>query len=118
MGYTYRCRRHVDGKSHQVQKTFPRPLEHYKHTPKCPECGSRLFWWLHVRRQNRDDYCTCSGYHWKHRKGSKFCEHNAWAEYHTRVEREREDPQEVLLDMFEGGRTLCGKPEPGDECPF
>lgn len=118
MGYTYRCTRTIAGVRHQVQRTFKRPLEQYKRVPKCPECGATWGWWLNKARQNRTDYCTCSGYHWTHRRGSKFCEHSAWAEYHDRVERHGEDPQEVLIDMYEGGRTPAGKPEPGDVCPF
>jgi hypothetical protein len=56
---------------------------HYQ--PKCPSCGARKWHadvWRQENEKGRKPMCLCSGYHFPHRKGSKFCHHNPSVEKH------------------------------------
>lgn len=89
---------------------------------KCKHCGYDKFY-LDRRRQWRSDYCDCSGYHYRHRIGSTYCEHNPKYELNVRVHRYGEDRDAVLLDiaekMLDAAMEEALKLEPKDEdCPF
>jgi hypothetical protein len=82
--------------------------------PECRHCGHQRFY-LDRRRQWRTDYCTCDGYHYKHRAGSPFCMLNPNYEFNVRTRRYGEDPAEVQLDL-----ALKSEVQPDDKegCPF
>lgn len=44
----------------------------YLRAPKCTACGNRTYYITPPRGGER---CACGGYHFIHRKGSKWCEH-------------------------------------------
>jgi DNA-directed RNA polymerase subunit RPC12/RpoP len=109
VSYAYRCMKC------RGRNTLKHELEWYKRTPKCKHCGHFRFY-LDKARQYRTDICRCSGYHYTHRTGSKFCEFNSNQELMIRVDRYGEKVEDVLLDMaWEGrGATKVKK----DEVPF
>jgi hypothetical protein len=82
--------------------------------PKCKHCGHDKFY-LDKARQYRNDYCTCEGYHWKHRTGSKFCIENPNYELNVRTERYGEDRAEVQLEIALAAPIAKFTPE---EAPF
>lgn len=59
------------------RKTLHKRPQHYVRPPKCPRCGNRRWtldkWML---RRGRLQKCNCTGYHFPHRKGSKWCYEN------------------------------------------
>ncbi len=100
---------------------MPKPLERYVRTPKCKHCG-HFRYYLDKGRQYRTDYCSCGGYHHKHRQGSKFCESNPDYEFNVRTMRYGEDPEEVRFDI-EFHKQLASVPllkqkGEAEECPF
>lgn len=64
----------------------------YLRQPQCPQCGQR-HWYIDRYRikvelaKNRT--CDCGGYHFVHRKGSKYCYHHPDAEKHHTERYER-----------------------------
>ena len=54
-----------------------KPAE-YLRPPKCPHCGGTK-WYIdkQIRKRHARENCYCGGYHHIHRRGSKYCEHNA-----------------------------------------
>lgn len=71
MSYPYRCGR--DGCRQRV--SLRRKLETYVRPRLCPSCGHdslKLDRWK--MRDHKASRCNCNGYHFIHRKGSKWCE--------------------------------------------
>jgi hypothetical protein len=80
------------------RNTLKQKLDWYIRVPKCRHCKHASFY-LDKSRQYRDDICDCSGYHFKHRIKSKFCEHHPDYQFNVRTLRYKECPEEVRLDM-------------------
>lgn len=61
----------------KTRRTLVQLWSLYLRPPKCNACGyHRLkpcFDRLHTGRRFK---CNCTGYHFPHRRGSKFCDHN------------------------------------------
>jgi len=55
--------------------------DEYVRAPKCPHCGGRK-WYLdkQIVRRHARERCNCGGWHFTHRRGSKYCFHSATAE--------------------------------------
>ena len=56
-------------------------LDEYIRPPKCKHCPSKKLYMLKAeykeqRIRNKKDVCYCDGYHFPHRKASKYCIHN------------------------------------------
>jgi hypothetical protein len=91
----------------------------------CRHCGYNKFY-LDRRRQWRTDYCDCSSemYHYRHRIGSPYCQHNPNYELNVRVGKYGEDKYAVLAEIAERRlddaieRALKLGPTNDDECPF
>lgn len=67
------------------RKTLSRPWVAYTRPPKCEACGYHRLYPCRDRlphRHGRIKACNCGGYHFQHRKGSKYCHHNPNAELH------------------------------------
>ncbi len=68
-----------------ARRTLDRRWSLYMRPPKCLTCGyyrlrpcfDRL-----AAAHGRKKACNCGGYHFRHRRGSKHCEHNQRAEQH------------------------------------
>jgi Zn ribbon nucleic-acid-binding protein len=105
MGYAYRCSKC------RTRNTFARRLEDYIRTKVCKSCGHKRFYWDKERNKRRD-YCTCEGYHFKHRIRSLFCVHNPNYELNVRVLRYGEEPEEVMLDIAWNNSSPCTSEEP------
>lgn len=61
------------------RRTLKKPLREYVRPPKCLVCGARKLFLCKDRlpsRRGRKQKCTCTGYHFPHRKGSKWCHEN------------------------------------------
>lgn len=65
----------------QTRKTLHKPFRYYVRPPKCPKCGNKK-WYLYrwMLRRGREQKCNCTGYHFPHRKGSKWCWENPMLE--------------------------------------
>lgn len=86
---------------------------------RCPECRT----WRATYKAMQDHIkkhkhfpCTCGGYHYKHRRGSPYCEHNPRAAFlHAARAEDLNDEQlmELLIDIIwdSDGKTT-------GECPF
>lgn len=66
------------------RQTLSRNYKKFVRKKRCKFCGST---WLYVckdrlRSKNRLKNCDCGGYHFVHRRGSKFCHYNANVERH------------------------------------
>lgn len=86
---------------------------------RCPACRTRRqdykLFTRHLRESGHK-VCTCSGYHYAHRPGSKCCEQNLWSALHCAVR--RGEGQDVLLDIAADlAWDLPGK-KGGDDPPF
>lgn len=77
---------------------MPRQLETYVRTKRCKHCGHDRFY-LDKSRQYRTDYCSCEGYHYRHRAKSTFCVENPQYEFNVRVGRFGEDPADVQMEI-------------------
>lgn len=97
------------------RNVFRHALEWYLRPKKCKNC-SRTRFYVDKERQNRSDYCSCEGYHWKHRLGSPFCEHNKAYELNVRVGRYGEAEEDVKLEI--AFRNEGHEIDEGLECPF
>jgi hypothetical protein len=63
----------------ETRRVLPRHPEKYERQPQCRCCGARDFRvdaWM-MKRDTRTIACTCSGYWFWHRRGSKYCWHRA-----------------------------------------
>lgn len=53
---------------------------------RCPECRTRRATFTsllaHAEKHNHR-VCGCGGYHYPHRRGSRFCVHNTYVDYHV-----------------------------------
>jgi DNA-directed RNA polymerase subunit RPC12/RpoP len=108
MAYIYRCSRC------RTRNSFKQPLEDYRRAKKCRACGYTKFYW-DKERNRKADFCTCNGYHFNHRRGSKFCWANPQYEWNVRVLRYKEDPLQVSADIaFDAEPVL----ETSEEVPF
>lgn len=69
----------------QARHTFSRHPDYFVRPKRCRVCGHTHFYrdkWMH--RRGRQQKCECGGYHFPHRKGSKFCYEHPHAEFiHT-----------------------------------
>lgn len=92
MSFYYRCMKC------RTRNTFRRPVEQYVRVRKCRSCTHVAFY-VDKERQHRTDYCQCSGYHYRHRKGSPYCQTNPRYEFNVRVGRFKEDPLDVGIDI-------------------
>jgi hypothetical protein len=115
MSFAYRCM------SCRGRNTLRQPIDHYLRPPKCRHCswvekpGAKRFY-VDKLRQFRTDYCSCEGYHYRHRAGSKFCTSNPQYEFNVRTARYQEDPEEVRFDIaFDSQAALVLESE---GCPF
>lgn len=72
MSYPYRCRR----RSCSARRTLRKKLEQYVREPKCRECGGELRLDRWKMKDHKKAKCTCDGYHFPHRKGSKWCNYS------------------------------------------
>lgn len=71
--YHCRCRRC------RARKVLRRHPDGYTRQPQCRVCGQRDFVvdaWM-MKRDTHAAACTCGGYHFWHRMGSKHCWHRA-----------------------------------------
>lgn len=69
----------------EARRTLPKLWTEYIRPPKCRVCGYHRLYPCRDRlahRHGRLKACNCSGYHFRHRKGSKFCEFNPNFEQH------------------------------------
>lgn len=78
---------HVRCRACRARRTLTRNPEEYYRIPPCRRCGKRN-WGLDTYRSKhergskpRTGRCypgrdSCGGYHFPHRKGSGFCDHN------------------------------------------
>jgi hypothetical protein len=74
----------------EARKTLSRLWTEYLRPPKCGVCGYPRLYPCPDRlasKWGRKHGCNCGGYHFKHRKGSKFCHENPNVEQHY-IERE------------------------------
>lgn len=59
------------------RKTLAKHPDDYIRLPKCPACGAQNWmidkWRLKHEVRGNGDVCRCGGYHFQHRKGSKYC---------------------------------------------
>lgn len=76
--YIYRCNKRLgDGVRCYTSHNLKRKIEQYIRKPRCNGCGALLTYRDHFReRLNKQRKCGCDGYHFPHRKGSKWCEDN------------------------------------------
>lgn len=96
--------------------TFSKHWEEFKRVKICT-CGCKKFTVCYDRlRAAKRDKCNCSGYHFPHREGSKFCTSNSMSSYHAAKERHGMTGDE-LLEVFtectwqnEGGRAAVDPP--------
>lgn len=73
MNVPCRCRRC------ETRRTLSKHPDEYVRPPKCRNCGSPITYVCADRRSKRDKrnhQCGCSGYHFTHRRGSKWCHKN------------------------------------------
>lgn len=91
----YRCR-----KCRKRQRLGKAPHLYVRKQPKCKGCGARN-WVLDRYRAFKErnskvtKLCQCNQYHYHHRKGSGFCEHNTYMTDRQRMIREGLDPDKV-----------------------
>lgn len=75
----HRCSR----ESCKLRVTFSKHWENFIRPKKCCGCGGTRFrvdkWAMKASKKNK---CNCGGYHFPHRKGSKYCYENPQAEKH------------------------------------
>ena len=81
MLYRYRCwKRMADGKKCGGRKTLKKMIAFYVREPKCPNCGNKTLVLDRHRMENEvggnKPACHCDGYHFPHRRGSKWCVHS------------------------------------------
>lgn len=88
MTFPCRCYNRIKGKVCFTRKSLRMRPEQYADAwrqPKCPSCGARK-WHVDKYRVRKEmgwkPMCNCGGYHFYHRKGSKFCYHHPNAEQH------------------------------------
>lgn len=79
---------------------------------RCPECRSRRTTYASMQRHiqaSGHKLCKCGGYHYAHRPGSPFCEHNPMAPA-LHAWRAGASADEVLEIKIEIALTVAGKP--------
>lgn len=88
---------------------------------RCPECRTRRRdYGLFIRHVKSTGHtlCNCGGYHYKHRKGSPFCEVNPMSAVllASRAGTPDHECDEIALDI---ALTMPGRIyKQGAECPF
>lgn len=93
MSWAYRCMKC------RGRNVFRQKVEWYIRAKKCRHCGHGRFY-LDRARQYRKDYCSCEGYHYRHREGSTYCIHNPNYQVNVRVGRYGEKLEDVLEDIM------------------
>src|ERR1035437_5315504 len=77
--YPCRCLTRINGIKCTQRRSLARHPKNYLRPPKCPQCG-QSHWYIESYRMRKEmgskPMCMCSGYHFPHRKGSKYCQHN------------------------------------------
>lgn len=75
MTHVYRCT-HSGCRKRVV---LARLREQYQNAPKCPDCRRELTGRVDraLKRQRKREVCGCDGYHFPHRRGSKWCSHSS-----------------------------------------
>ncbi len=77
MSYRYKCIKTINGKQCDTRISLKRRVELYKIKPKCPRCNNQIHYRDRAReRESTADKCGCDGYHFPHRKGSRYCVEN------------------------------------------
>ena len=93
MGFPHRCSKC------QKRYTFSRIWNEYIINKKC-SCGSKSFYIdKHRIRFNKQQRCNCTGYHFPHRNGSRYCDSNVLSAYYIAKDRHGVAGDE-LLDCF------------------
>lgn len=62
-----------------ARRDLSKPPSHYVRLPKCKGCGMPSLFvdrFIGTKRDKRMKKCNCTGYHFTHRRGSKWCHHN------------------------------------------
>jgi hypothetical protein len=78
-----------------------RHVDDYVRPPKCKHgCGGTTFYIDKSRYKRKEQNCYCTGYHFIHRRGSPYCEHNPGLELRMRVERYGEDRATVDAEIL------------------
>lgn len=80
-----RCLTRVNGVKCTQRKSLAKHPRDYKRQPECPQCHQR-HWYVETYRLKKEmgyrPACECGGYHFRHRRGSKFCYYHPNAEEH------------------------------------
>lgn len=76
-------RQHCRCRNCQTRQVLAHPLSWYIRQPRCRSCGEqalRADKWMN-ERNTKQTRCSCSGYWFPHRAGSKWCDQNPhkWA---------------------------------------
>lgn len=71
MSWPYRCTK----ERCKVRRALRKKKELYVREPTCDACGSPLRLDVYEQKQHKLKRCLCDGYHFPHRRGSKWCVH-------------------------------------------
>lgn len=94
---------------------FKRATQEYVYKKHCRHCGYDKFYVDRERVSRRP--CSCSGLHYPHRPGTRYCEKNP---YHNAQRAMRSGcPPDVVMDLFaEAAWEAKGKRHGLEDCPF
>lgn len=90
---------------------------------RCPECRTRRrdhgLFTQHLRESGHK-VCRCGGYHFEHRPGSPFCEHNPMsaAQLASRYGASDAEVAEIVLDLSLATRPKTHRTRRPAACPF
>lgn len=76
----------------EARRTLQKLWSRYTVKPRCQVCGYYRLYPCRDRlpsRWGRRHLCGCEGYHFKHRRRSKYCEHHPKAAEHHAERRDR-----------------------------
>lgn len=77
MRYHYRCRKRINGVDCGTRFVLPKMIEFYSKPKGCPTCGNTNVsldsYRMKKEANGHGDKCNCDGYHFPHRRGSKWC---------------------------------------------
>lgn len=86
---------------------------------RCSQCRTRRTTFeamLKHEQQAQHKYCTCGGYHYKHRPGSRMCEQHPFSSLYRQM-REQDMTQDQILDI-QADIAWSTPGKPGQQCPF
>lgn len=72
-------RQHCRCRKCQSRQVLAHPLTWYLREPRCRSCGEKALRadkWMNERRTSNPVRCSCDGYWFPHRAGSKWCNQN------------------------------------------